>query len=283
MLKRNWFRIWLQGILLSALFASPSIAQSYALRFDGLDDFVQVTRTELLEPAEITLEMWVFLDGEQTRNTRLIRKAGHFGEGYMLAADQDNDRRLQLRTDINGLAAAKDTRSHLNYLGTWHHLSGVYSLQNARFYIDGVLVSQTTHSLGALHHQPLTDLFIGSGRPSPDTSEYFRGLIDEVRIWNRPRTSAEITADWNKHLVGNEAGLVAYWGFDEGIVQLVHDLSGHGHDGHLGLSWLAADSGDPMWVPSTAPIIPEPGTLALLALGGVVTVRRRKGETAGKA
>ncbi|NER30695.1 MAG: LamG domain-containing protein [Symploca sp. SIO1C4] len=43
--------------------------------------------------------------------------------------------------------------------------------------------------------------------------EYFRGSIDDVRIWNRARSKAEIKADYQRRLQGNESGLVGYYHF----------------------------------------------------------------------
>lgn len=42
----------------------------------------------------------------------------------------------------------------------------------------------------------------------------FDGKIDEVRVWSKARTVAEMAADYDTQLVGNEANLVGYWKFD---------------------------------------------------------------------
>src|SRR5581483_7880079 len=47
-------------------------------------------------------------------------------------------------------------------------------------------------------------------------SEFFSGQLDEIRIWNRARAAAEIAADYNRVLRGNEPGLVNYYRFSEG-------------------------------------------------------------------
>ena len=77
---------------------------------------------------------------------------------------------------------------------------------------------------------------VGAGLPITLQNEYFAGRIDEVRIWNYPRTADEIRAPWNRSLTGSEAGLVAYWRVDEGAGQVAHDSSPYHHDGELGAS-----------------------------------------------
>lgn len=46
------------------------------------------------------------------------------------------------------------------------------------------------------------------------------GQADEVRIWNRALTSAEITANWNRAVVAGENGLLAGWPFNNPPVLL---------------------------------------------------------------
>jgi len=139
-MKKANFTIILAAFLFFLTFTLTLFAVSpagSALQFDGLNDFVFVSRNSSLEPAEITVEMWAFLETEQTGNTRLLRKAGHFGNGYLFAADEQNDRRMQFRVDNNGLVRAADTQSHTAYVGAWHHFAGVYTVDQSVFYVDG--------------------------------------------------------------------------------------------------------------------------------------------------
>lgn len=225
----------------------------YALSFDGTDDLVRVPRSTSLEPGELTIELWAKLDGLQTRNTRMVRKAGHFGNGYLFAADASGDKRIQIRVEDQGLAYAEDTVNNDYYSGQWHHFAGVYSQSDISLYIDGLEISTANHTLGPAIYD-MADLFIGSGRPSPDDSEFFRGLIDELRIWDYPRTQEQIQSTMHTRLAGTEAGLVGYWDFDEGDGQTVYDLSGNGNNGFLGDDPNNPDSADPMWVESDAPV-----------------------------
>ncbi|HOS41940.1 MAG TPA: hypothetical protein PLG31_19595, partial [Spirochaetota bacterium] len=58
------------------------------------------------------------------------------------------------------------------------------------------------------------------------------GRIDDVRIWSDARSDVEIAANYNAELVGNEAGLVAYWKFNEGSGITAADSQSSGnHDG----------------------------------------------------
>ncbi|MBK7874880.1 MAG: LamG domain-containing protein [Planctomycetes bacterium] len=236
-------------------FAHGAQGGGACLAFDGVDDFVRVARTALLEPEELTVELWAWIDGPQDWNTRLLRKGER--DAYFLTADQDLDQRMQLLV-TRGTALrvqARDPVPHVARAGAWHHFAGVWSVTNARFFVDGVQVADVAHELGALTHEPPTDLYLGAGLPVTLQNEYFAGRIDEARVWARARTSAEILSTWDRPLVGTEPGLVAYWRFDEGSGQVAHDDSAHGHDGRLGAT-IEMDASDPVWLAGGAPLAP---------------------------
>jgi predicted nucleic-acid-binding Zn-ribbon protein len=46
---------------------------------------------------------------------------------------------------------------------------------------------------------------------------FWNGAMDELRIWNVQRTQSQLQANLYNELAGNEAGLVAYYNFNEGI------------------------------------------------------------------
>ncbi len=238
-----------------ALAQTPSPTAGNCLAFDGVDDFVGVARSVALEPGEITIELWARLDGPQDWNTRLLRKGEH--DAYFMTCDQDLDQQIQVMYTRGSQFRvwAKDPQKHTAYLGEWHHFLGIYALDHLEFWIDGVQVASEPHSLGAMTHLPLTDLCIGAGLPVQMPNEYFKGRIDEVRLWNYPRTPAEIAASWNRTVGGGEPGLIARWNFDEGAGQAAHDLSSFGHHGVLGAT-NGVGPDDPTWVPSDAPILP---------------------------
>jgi len=77
-------------------------------------------------------------------------------------------------------------------IGAWMHLVGTYSNTKMKLYRDGVLMDSTnftgTGSTGV--NQPL---WLGRG-PS---GNYYAGVFDDIGIWNRSLTQAEVTALYN--------------------------------------------------------------------------------------
>ena len=68
----------------------------------------------------------------------------------------------------------------------------------------------------------------------------FNGVIDEVRIYNRALTEAEVKYHYNR------GGPVAYWAMDEGSGSVINDKSGNGNNGTLvnGATWAQGKHGN---------------------------------------
>ncbi len=68
-----------------------------------------------------------------------------------------------------------------------------------------------------------SDKYIGNN----DTGAFqFRGGIDDVRLWNTTRTTADVRADMFLELTGTETNLRAYWRLHEGSGTVVADSAG---------------------------------------------------------
>lgn len=74
----------------------------------------------------------------------------------------------------------------------WYFFAGVKSGNTAKLYIDGVLISSSQMSNDTWPSNINTDLEIG--RDVHGNDEYTRGAMDDIRIYNRALTQAEITA-----------------------------------------------------------------------------------------
>ena len=99
------------------------------------------------------------------------------------------------------------TSAALN-VNTWYHVAITYDGSTWRMYIDGNLSGSYNGSIGAYAR---TNVSFGSGYPT-----YWKGTIDEARIWSTARTQTQIQNNMTSELIGNESNLVAYWRFNQG-------------------------------------------------------------------
>jgi hypothetical protein len=126
---------------------------------------------------------------------------------------------------------------------SWHHLVCVHDLSGgeAKMYLDTVAVGSTTGSL------PTAANMDYSGKKTiiggyVSNSYTFDGKMDEISIFNKALTQAEVTSLYaaDPQNAGDAVGitnLVGYWKFDEGTGE-PQDTSGNGNHGTItGATW----------------------------------------------
>ncbi len=101
---------------------------------------------------------------------------------------------------------------------TWTHIAVVVSGTNVVMYVNGQTVSSSvvsgTNNLAGFKTST-EPLRIGTTRSLSNAYTSFKGHLDEIRLWHKERSQAEIMADMNQELIGNESGLYAYWKLNE--------------------------------------------------------------------
>jgi hypothetical protein len=189
---------------------NAGIGTTTVLDFDGVDDFIQMPAfAELSGTQPRTIELWA-------RVRSFTGEAGLFQFGntshlqdFSLRVNGSNDNwRAQFwGADYDFNTSAYNSGAGL--LNKWTHYALSFNGTQICVYIDGALVN--TCQARALNTNTVYN-YIARWR-----NGYLNGQIDEVRIWNYARTSAQITASMSTPLSGcNAAGLVAYYNFEEG-------------------------------------------------------------------
>jgi hypothetical protein len=161
-----------------------------ALSFNGASSWVTVADANDLDlSSALTLEAWVRPSALGSAWRTVVFKERPGGIVYSLYANQDAGRpvgQLWLGSERNAVGSAGLA------LNAWSHLASTYDGSTLRLYVNGSLVSSTTAS-GSLAASSGV-LRIGGNGVWP---EWFAGLIDEVRIYNRALTAGEIQSDLN--------------------------------------------------------------------------------------
>lgn len=212
--------------------AAPASAQTNkALEFNGISDFVELTTTPArLLTGDYTLEAWAYPASTTSTARRIISNFQTIpSRGYGMGTRNTN-----WRITTFGIKDY-DTAVNTQTSGTWTHLAVTLDSSNtARFYTNGQLLTTITHGTAA--RESTRTLWLGA---NPTGTEFWHGRIDEVRIWNKVRTPEEIANTWNRALRGDEAGLVAYYPFNEGSGTTTEDVTSGFGDGVLnGCTWV---------------------------------------------
>ena len=215
-----------------------------ALSFDGSDDLVSVSDSNSLDlTTDLTIGAWVRSKNLPATNVdRVVAKedvgsvgTNSYGFGVLTSG--------KLRFTIFGVEDIDDTGSRTVSTNQWFHILVAHTGTSYKFYIDGVLNSDLTNT----NNPTANALTLLIGRRGSDIGghfEFFDGLIDDVRIYNRVLSPDEIkrlykigaTFKINKPSnVGLGNGLVGYWTFDGPDMAGVtaYDRSGQNNTGLL--------------------------------------------------
>jgi hypothetical protein len=198
-----------------------------ALRFDGVNDWVTindlvttgVAATTVNGPLDLTtgmtLSAWVSPESFSGWETVLMKERGSVGAGllsYALYAHDGAPLALgapvpagYVRVNPVGSTTDRAVRGINSVpLNTWTHLATTYSVvgnvQTQAFFVNGVQVGTTTVT-AATTGMVVSNGPIRIGGNASSSQEFYQGLIDEVRVYNRALSAAEITTDMNTAIV----------------------------------------------------------------------------------
>jgi hypothetical protein len=162
-----------------------------ALAFNGLNSFVSAADANDLDLTNgMTLEAWVNPASLSGWNTVVMKEGSTTTLAYSLYAN-DGSPWPSITVRINSVDRKAVGTSSLP-LNTWTHLAATYDGANLRLYVNGVQVGSRAQTGNML--VSTRTLRIGGNSV---WGEYFNGIIDDVRVYNRALTAAEIQTDMN--------------------------------------------------------------------------------------
>jgi len=205
-----------------------------ALQFDGKDDYVNCGDSSSLDITdEITIETWIKPETDSVSYVAAKEiLEGETWYGYRLDQYTGNIVRADIWTDGD-----QGRLSGAISLNSWNHIVVVYSKNEeiTRLYVNGIL-KDDDYTTGDIRTASSRNLFVGN---SNSLQYQFNGAIDEVKIYNRALSEAEVRYHYN------HGGPVAHWDMDEGSGAKINDKSGNGNDGTLvnGPTWTQGKYG----------------------------------------
>ena len=186
-----------------------------AYSFDG-DDWIQVANSASLSSLtkDMTFSAWVN-----------VRELGFFGWVQILAKGTNmRQYGFGLRMEDGDFVWVNNVRKEISVavdggvlpMNEWYHLTASYNGSRIIAYVNGVVVGFTDVEDEFVAN--MDDLYIG--KDIPGDTEYFNGALDDLRIYNRALSAAEVKALYEGDC------LVAWYKFDGDV----RDASGNGND-----------------------------------------------------
>ena len=165
-----------------ATFAAGKVNQAFSL--DGANDYVAISNTSSLQVSTGTLEAWIKTTNSGGDFRGIVVKRGAYGlflqNGVLVTHDWGSG-----QTRSTGVNLAD---------GQFHHVAITFQSGVAGgtvIYADGVPVLTTTMTV----LNQVQALVIGAG--DPGTIQFFDGIIDEAKLYNRALSGGEIQATFS--------------------------------------------------------------------------------------
>ncbi len=159
-----------------------------ALSFNGVNSLVRVASSASLNlGAAMTLEAWIQPTAAQSGWRTIVQREV---DAYFLNASNDSGPLRPAGGGTLGGATVFVSGPTASPINAWTHVALTYNGTTLRLYVNGVLAASQART-GSIQASS-NPLWIGGNSPY---GEYFQGLIDEIRIYNRALTQAEIQAD----------------------------------------------------------------------------------------
>ncbi|NOY71716.1 MAG: hypothetical protein GXP14_04970 [Gammaproteobacteria bacterium] len=186
---------------------SVNFINDRSLSFDGIDDYIDAGTHFSLKPVDqVTVSLWAYIDSSSQWES-IVANAwdnGSSESGYdLFFSNNTNGIAFRVATSSNNLFATTSVTTL--QLGQWYHLAGTYDGSSIKLYVNGTLNSSVLKS-GNINYSPLpSGLYIGKFQDSNESNE-FDGNIDDVRIYNRALSAAEVSALASGTRAGNAYG-----------------------------------------------------------------------------
>lgn len=160
----------------------------YALDFDGVNDYVSVPWSSVLNPSSITVEAWIYphvLPPSNDNKGFIVHKRVGY---YMMIG--------QFTIDTPSVVHAN--AKHLVQKNQWSYLVGTYDGSNVKLYLNGENVATSATTAGITHYN--NPLYMGCYYSASTYMYPFDGLIDEVKLSNNARPASEIKTNYDSYL-----------------------------------------------------------------------------------
>ena len=180
------------------------------LEFDQAGDEVNVPFHEDLNQETFTICAWANVEpGSANHRAVVSNRDEPPTAGHIFYAEPGNTWQFWTGDGATPWVAIQGPAVNL---GEWDHLAGVYADGKQKFYVNGKLVGERDSNPNFNSRQ---EFLIGAGANERANHEYlFKGIIDEVRLYNRVLNEKEIAAVMESDSLAVEASgkLAVTWG-----------------------------------------------------------------------
>lgn len=162
-----------------------------AYRFDGVNDFINFGQADHLGlggAAPYTMTVWAKPELQDTPSTMMAvsKFNGGVAAGWYVAINAED--KGQIYRNVSPWATYGENSFPR---GSYVHLAAIYDGANLSLYVNGELDASIPFRTNT--NDRTTDVLVGANFSRGNPAAFFKGTIDDVRIYNRVLTDEEIT------------------------------------------------------------------------------------------
>ncbi len=232
------------GLASFSAFAQPCSPNTKSIKFDGTSTFIDLgTAATLALDSAITVEAWIkpsVFASSSFQNSIVCKDGWSAGEGGFSLRCGGNG---ILSFNIAGKSLAGVSNSWKEVvspaaalpLNTWSHVAGTFDGATIKCFVNGIQMASLAY-VGTIdkNAQYITKVGRLADNQGAGQARFFNGYIDEVRIWERALSAAELLANMNDQLnPAAQSRLLGYWRFNEGSGASTSDLGSGNNTGFI--------------------------------------------------
>jgi hypothetical protein len=176
---------------------------SNALDLDGTGDYVSIAENDDLKfDNNLTISAWVNSNTfNMSQNGHGIFSYGSGSNGYALEVIESDHGTYPSMLRFMGMGLTDNSvfGTFSLELNTWYHIVAGYDGSELFIYVNGEL-DDSDPSTGTITTPTTYGPRVGYAHFTGGSDNYWSGLIDEVKIYNRRLSDAELLADYNAFL-----------------------------------------------------------------------------------
>ena len=177
---------YLGGLALGQAGVVP-VAQSTAIALDGADDTVRVPSSASLNPtAALSLEAWIRPSALPSTTATLVRKDLQ----YLLRISSGGA--VTFRLWHGGTSSELATPAGAVTAGAWYHVVASFDGASMAIFVNGTV--RATLAMSSPVDSSANVLTLGSG----NSSDWFRGRMDEVAVYGAALPGPRVQAHYDK-------------------------------------------------------------------------------------